>query len=108
MFISGVLVPLFFGLSLVVDHPGPLLIPLIIFLSGLSLTLYSRLFGEEASPTRIEQGRPHGLVATPDKNALPPASNIPKASAGRQPMRTAEIAQPPSVTERTTRLLDNE
>lgn len=33
---------------------------------------------------------------------------MPVPGVGRQPVRTNELAQPPSVTENTTRLLDNE
>ncbi len=43
--------------------------------------------------------------ATP--TALPPPQSIPAGEFGRQRIETAEMVQPPSVTENTTRLLDN-
>lgn len=39
--------------------------------------------------------------------ALPPQQSIPASEFGRRRTETAEMVQPPSVTENTTRLLDN-
>jgi hypothetical protein len=108
MFLSGVLIPVFFVLSIAAGNPGPLIIPLTIFFVGLSLMLYARLFGEEISPVKGQQAPPYGLGTTSGGSALPPASNIGVHGVGRQQVRTAELAQPPSVTEHTTKLLDNE
>lgn len=108
IFFSAVLLPFFLGLSFLFDSPIPLFVPFTVFMVGLSLMLYSRLFGEDIPLTGIRQAQPFGLGATPDNNALPPASNIGISSTGGRPVRTAEMAQPPSVTEHTTRLLDNE
>lgn len=109
MFLSGVLMPLLFGISLAADHPIPLMIALAIFLLGLSIMLYSRFFGEEIPSEQNRQAQPPRLGSMPVGNALPPASNNWVNSAGRERLRTAELAQPPpSVTEHTTRLLDNE
>ena len=108
MFLSGVLLPIFFGLSIAVDAPVPLLIPLTIFLAGLSLMLYSRIFGEETPPVRGQQVRPARLGTTFGGTALPPASAIGLSSIGGEQVRTAELAQPPSVTEHTTKLLDRD
>jgi hypothetical protein len=108
MFISGVLLPIFFGISLMVDGPGPLIVPFTIFLAGLSLYLYSRIFGEEIAPAKSQTAQPPRLAAMPGGNALPPASNAWAGSVGRQQARTSELAQPPSVTEHTTRFLNND
>ena len=109
MFISIVLVPIFFGLSILADHPGPLMLPFTIFLAGLSMMLYARLFGDEMPSVKtLPPQQSYKFRATPESNALPPASNNWMNWAGGQKVRTSELAQPPSVTENTTRLLDNE
>lgn len=99
MFASGVLLPIAFTLSIIYDNPGPLAIPFIVFMAGLSWQLYFRLFGEE---TTSQTPAPAQLHA-PQQNSLP-ASHA--ADMPRPAPRTAEIVQPPSVTEHTTRFLD--
>src|SRR5690348_6625297 len=87
MFFSGVLVPIFLMISIGVDEPGPLLVPLIpFFISGVWM-LYARIFMDETP----------ALKPAPARVSLPP-----------QQVRTNELIQAPSVTEHTTRLLDNE
>ena len=108
MFLSGVLLPIFFGLSILVDGPVPLLIPLTIFLTGLSLMLYSRIFAEETPSAGRQQVRPARLGTMYGGTALPPAAKPGLSSMGGEQVRTAELAQPPSVTEHTTKLLDHE
>lgn len=111
MFISAVLLPICFGLSFMADHPAPMFITFTVFLAGLSLMLYSRLFGEEIAPAKSAQPqwRPSELGANSVGGALPPASNLWANEAGRRPtVRTSELAQPPSVTEHTTKLLDSD
>lgn len=46
------------------------------------------------------------LHATASHAALPPQQSIPASEFGRRRTETAEMVQPPSVTENTTRLLD--
>lgn len=106
MFLSGVLAPVFFGLSILVDNPGPLLAPLTIFLTGLSLMLYSHLFGEDNSATSQQSWLPR-FGAPSAGVALPPTSD-PGGSIVAGQVRTKELVQPPSITEHTTRLLDND
>ena len=109
MFLSGVLFPIFFGISLAADNPVPLMLPFTIFLTGLAMLLYSSFFGEETAPEKSLRAKSYNLGARPEVNALPPASNSWINTTGGQRLRTAELAQPPpSVTEHTTRLLDNE
>ncbi len=107
MFLGGILLPVFFLFGGVVGTPAPLLVPLTIFLLGLSLMLYARLFGEETSSVKTQQAQPSGLGTMPRNTALPPASSIRMHGVGSQQVRTAELA-PPSVTDHTTKLLDKE
>jgi len=108
MFFSAVLAPVFFGLCFLVDGPAPLLVPLSIFLLGLAMICYAHLFGEEILPSigRPKQALTQGTMQS--ETALPPASSIASEDAAGQRVRTKELVQPPSVTERTTRLLDVE
>jgi hypothetical protein len=108
MFISVPLFAVFLGLSILVDGPAPLMIPLAVFLTGLTLMLYARLFAEETAPAKREQPQSSISGTTPERTALPPASPFQTDNAGGRRMRTAELRQPPSVTEHTTRLLDGE
>ncbi len=108
MFLSGALFPIFLLLSIIVEIPVPLLVPITIFLVGLSLMLYARLFGEEMSPIKSQQAQPSVLGTMPSSTALPQASSIRMHGVGGQQVRTAELAQPPSVTEHTTKLLDKQ
>jgi hypothetical protein len=109
MFFSGVLMPIFFALSFLVEDPGPLFVPLTIFLAGLSVLLYSRIFIEDISPAKSHQvQQPSRLVSRLGGAALPPAADLGVKSARRQQVRTAELANPPSVTEHTTKLLDRD
>jgi len=118
MFFSGVLVPVFLVISLVFDEGAPLLFPLIVFFVSLVMMLYARLFLDKnarVSPGTLDSvaalnshaAQTSALRSTPALGALPQA-NTPINSAARQQVRTNELAQPPSVTENTTRLLDNE
>ena len=108
LFLSAVLFPLFLGFSLLIDEPVPLFVPFAIFLAGISIMLYSRLFGEE-DKTLTKYQVPQTRLGAPFVNsALPPAPNLPIDSIQTHKARTAEIVQPPSVTENTTKLLDNE
>ena len=108
MFLSGVLMPIVFVFSMLVGKAAPLVVPLAIFLVGLSLTLYARLFVEETPPAKSQRTRPSGLGTMSGATSLPPASNPRMNSAGGQRVRTTELVQPPSVTEHTTKLLDGD
>jgi hypothetical protein len=110
MFLSGVLFPVFLVICLLINEGAPMIFPILIFFVALTMMLYSRLFGEDISPVKSQQTR-SGLGAMSGGNALPPASNIPLHGLGNlsgPQVRTNELAQPPSVTEHTTKLLDNE
>ena len=113
MFFSGVLFPIFLVIGLVAEEPGPLIVPCILFFVGLVLMLYARLFSDDTPrakgsasyiPAPGAQSPAIGSEATHE--ALPPAANASIPIFGDQRVRTNELAQPPSVTEHTTKLLD--
>jgi hypothetical protein len=106
MFWSVVLMPVFLILSLIVDEPIPLFIPFAIFLIGLSLMLYARIFSEEMSNVGSQDTRPSSLGAMFRSSALPSASTSMANRADWQQVRTSELIEPPSVAEHTTKLLD--
>ena len=111
MFLSAVMFPFFLALSFAVDEGGPLIFPLLIFFVGLAMMLYSRLFVEDIPSIQSQQAQPSLFGAMSGASALPPPSNIPiqgPGNFGGQQVRTNELAQPPSVTEHTTKLLDQE
>jgi len=106
MFFSGVLVPIFFGISIANDHPGPLIVPLTVFFAGLAFMLYARLFSEDIPQIAQQQFSRFGVRAA--NPALGPANEVRLQAGLGRPVKTAEFARPPSVTENTTKLLDNE
>ena len=92
MFFSTVLFPVFLVISLAIDEGAPLIFPLIPFFVSVVWMLYARLFSDPTSA----------------RASLPPVAAKSMPGPGRQQVRTNELAQPPSVTDHTTRLLDNE
>ena len=107
MFFSFALFPVFLAISFLIDEGAVLIFPCIFFFISLVMWLYARLFGETIAPVKnqaqtsaVGSSSSRGSLASPVTAAIP---NI-----GRQRVRTNELAQPPSVTENTTRLLDNE
>ena len=108
MFFSGVLFPIFLVISIAAEEGIPMVVPFIIFFVSLAMMLYARLFSDKTAPATIPaEPQTSALGSSSARGALPPANNnIPMP--GRQQVRTNELAQPPSVTEHTTRLLDNE
>ncbi len=111
MFLGGILFPVLLALSLAIDEGGPMIVPVLIFFVGLAIMLYSRLFGEDIPSFQSELAQTSRLATVSEASALPPASNNPIHSPGdfaRPRVRTNELAQPPSVTEHTTKLLDQE
>jgi hypothetical protein len=107
MFFSVVLFPVFLGLGLLVNHPATLFVPLTVFLAGLVVLVYSLLFGEELIPARGAAER-RDLNAGADRPALGAQQFTPASPFAQQRANTAEIYQPPSVTENTTKLLDRD
>lgn len=108
MFLSGVVFPLMFALSILVDNPAPLLVSFVIFFAGLAMMLYSRLFGEEMFPSKTNQAQTAPLEINVGPASFLPPAQVPLNPVGRQKMRTAEMVEPPSVTDHTTKLLDRD
>ncbi|HEX8284652.1 MAG TPA: zinc ribbon domain-containing protein [Pyrinomonadaceae bacterium] len=107
MFFSVVLFPVFFGLCFLVDGPVPLFVPLTLFLAGFVMLVYARLFGDEL----INVGRrtsPEELAPGGSRPALGASQFVPAPHFNQQRANTAEIYQPPSITENTTKLLDKD
>ena len=101
MFFSGVLFPIFLAISLAIDEGGPMILPILVFFVSLVMMLYARLFSDKTAPITNQT-----TLSGSTRSSLPPATSIPINS--RQQVRTNELAQPPSVTDHTTRLLDND
>jgi zinc-ribbon domain len=108
MFFSVVLFPIFLAFSIAADSPGPLVVPFMLLLAGLAFLLYSVLFGEELLPARGSKNRDELSGAHGAQQSLPPSTFVPASGFGRQPVNTADMSRPPSVTEQTTRLLDED
>jgi hypothetical protein len=108
MFLSGVLFPVFILLCAAIGEGGPMVLPVGLFFISLVWMLYARLFIDNTAPTISYAAQQPAFGSAPARSALPPAVNNPMPNIGRQQVRTNELAQPPSVTEHTTRLLDNE
>jgi hypothetical protein len=107
MFWAAIAFPVFMVLSIAADSPGPLFLPFLVFLAGLSILLYSRLFGEDVPVNKFQPQQPLWFAGQ-SNNALPPAADTGIITPERSKGRTAEVVRPPSVTEHTTKLLDRE
>lgn len=114
VFWSVVLFPLFLAFAVAADEPGPMLVPFTIFFLGIMQIVYARLFGEHMLPSRAERRRQKQALTEAHYNmhtALPPtqAGHPVTPPSFRQRGDTAEVVAPPgSVTENTTRLLDDQ
>ena len=107
MFFSFALFPVFLAIGLLIDEGAVLIFPMIALFVSLVMLLYARLFGEMITPVNSQvQTSAMGAFSTRGSLPSPVTSAIPNI--GRQRVRTNELAQPSSVTENTTRLLDNE
>ena len=124
MIVGVVLVPILGILISFKNEPGllDLLLPItavICFAGGLMRILYALIF-EQSTPAAKENvpamlappipAAPPTLNAEARISALPPQREQPPAAFFTPPRRmdTAELIQPPSVTENTTRLLDDD
>jgi hypothetical protein len=108
MFFSGVLFPVFLMMSLVIKEGAPMFFPFALFFVSLVWMLYARLFGDKTATLNLRAAQTSTLSPNSTRSSLPPAANTPMPNVGRQQVRTNELMGPPSVTENTTRLLDNE
>lgn len=107
MFFSGVLFPVFLLISLAVNEGGPMFVPFFVFFVSLVWMVYARLFSDNTQPVSYQAPQTTVLGPMTARGSLPSANttSIPNA---RQRVRTNELAQPPSVTEHTTKFFDNE
>lgn len=86
---------------------------IVCFVGGLLRMLYALLMEEAYPVAEVDHGAGYAVAGIPQVGtsarsvALPPASANP-ATGWRPRPTTAEIYQPPSITENTTRLLDKE
>jgi len=108
MFFSGALFPVFLIFSIALEEGGPMIVPGVLFFVSLVMMLYARLFSDKTVPAINQAAQTSALGSTPAYGSLPAAGNMPMPGVGREQVRTNELAQPPSVTENTTRLLDGE
>lgn len=107
MFICAVLLPAAALLAFEGDAPGPLLLVLTGGLAGLLWLVYSWLFNDNVLPVETRASR-RALRAAEKRAALDAPQFTPASSFSQQRGNTAEIYQPPSVTENTTKLLDKD
>jgi hypothetical protein len=109
MFFSVMLFPVFLAISIAIEEGGPMVVPVIPFFVSLVWMLYARLFSDKyaPAPASIAAAQTSAFGPAPSRPSLPPPINVPVPGVGRQHVRTNELAQP-SVTENTTRLLDND
>jgi hypothetical protein len=114
MFVVGLVVVLFPDTTPPPVRDGQLLMMVGLFVA-LTLFIYfvkpllravNKLFGEEdaAQPAPDLTTR---VSPAAHRAALPPTRSVPAASFNSPRANTAEVLRPPSVTERTTNLLDN-
>ena len=108
MFASGVLSVVFLAMSIAVDDGGPMFVPFFVFFVSLVWLLYARLFMDNTQRVNYQAPQTTVLGSIPARGSLPPATTTSIPNVGRQQVRTNELAQPPSVTEHTTRFFDNE
>jgi len=114
LFIGAILTPIL-GVLSNVGMPDIFiaLSAIIFFWGGIIRMIYARVFEEKATygahdvlPAYSPPANPAQFGAGARQAALPPQRSSP-ATGWRQPTNTAEVALPSSVTENTTRLLDD-
>jgi endogenous inhibitor of DNA gyrase (YacG/DUF329 family) len=108
MFFSGVLFFIFLVISIAVNEGGPMFIPFFVFFVSLVWMLYARLFSADTPRLNYQPPQTTVLAQPPARSSLPPAHTNAIPNIGRQQVRTNELAQPPSVTENTTKFFNNE
>ena len=112
MIISGVLFPIVMLLTAMKHDAAVLFFPvLLIFFVGLARLLYAKLL-QPNTPMQKEIPAASGRRIAQQLNSAPrsglPANESVHVSNWRQPIDTSEMAQPPSVTDNTTKLLSDE
>ena len=109
MFISVVISIFAFIFAAIADAPEFLIPPFFLFVIGAAMLVYKLLFGEKtAAKSEPDFYKTRNLNRAESPNELPPMQSIPVGTYEKPRRNTDEMKQPPSVTENTTRLLDNE
>jgi hypothetical protein len=105
IFSSIVMLPFAAALSIwhEVDSPVPLLVPLTVFLLGLTRLLYSVIFEEERPPAKPGPQPLKGRALSQNMTLPPPSASVTPLKR----VSTADMLYSPSVVENTTNLLDN-
>jgi len=101
IFFSVILLPLFFALSFTFDTPIPFWFPAVSFLTGLTCVLYAAIFGDDILPPKQKVRSAFSEMAV----NIPTLSSPAIGELGAMRVNTAEMIQPPSITENTTNLL---
>jgi hypothetical protein len=102
IFLSVFLMPLAIMFSVRFDSPIPFVAPFIVFLMGLAQIFYTLLFGEHDQSEMPEPG-----LSAERRFSLPAAQTTPIPINDSKRVNTAEMVRPPSVTEHTTQLLND-
>ena len=111
--LSGILVvPIVAILSHHIFGWEGLIIPLaalITFVGGLLRIIYAKLYEDDTPELESDAPpAPAHLSARARVSALPPQRSVPASDFAPRRVNTAELVPPPSVTENTTRLLDED
>lgn len=115
MLLIGMIATPLLGVLTEVGFPELLvaLCAIIFFWGGIIRLIYARIFEDKATyPAQdtlsayVPPTGPAQFATGAPQTALPPQRSVP-VSNWRQPTNTAEMVRPPSVTEHTTRLLDD-
>lgn len=106
LFFSLVMFPFALALSFAVDSPEPLVLPFTVFLAGCFWMLYFQLFGDDVPVTK-EPPLPQQLNVVPVRPSLPAQYETPVSGFYSPARNTADMLEQPSVTETTTKLLDD-
>ena len=110
LFISIVFMP-FIEL---IGKPQGNFLPMIFLMAGLMRILYAVIF-QEGAPRKKKRNSPlpyadpittDQLGTSARRSALPPSQSVPVSAFSARRIDTAEMVSPPSVTEHTTKLLD--
>ena len=108
LFLGGVAFPVFLVIGLMIDEAAPMIFPVIMLFVAIVWMLYARLFLDNTSTLKTVVTEPSELRPVSTPSSLPPPSAGPMYGFDGRRIRTNELAQPRSVTENTTRLLDEE
>ena len=109
LFICMVLMPL----TTIIGGRRADFLPMMFLMAGLMRILYAVIFQKRAPRKKEQEGSLPPTPTTteqfgtvPRVSALPPSQAVPVVAFSKQRVETAEMVGPPSVTEHTTKLLD--